>query len=86
MNSFFYWEFYTYAVKLLLTVTMAMLTSVSKQLQLLTALSILLFYTWSTLVSQPFQSRKLNRINSASVCTVLLFACFKLLLADVTPS
>lgn len=85
VSSFYYWEFYTYFVKALLVVVMAMF-NVSRHLRLLTAIVILGIYTSSTLASEPYQSRKLNYFNSASVLVVLFYALLKLVVVDVTPN
>ena len=79
-RGFHYWEFLVYVVKVLLTVAMAGVSNERRELPLMFAFMILIAYAGMTVVSEPYQSSFLNKFNMASIITVLLLACFKLLL------
>lgn len=86
VSSFYYWEFFTYLVKVSLVLVMAMQNSFSRHMRLLTAIVILAIYVFSTLASEPYQSRKLNRFNSGAMLVVLFYALLKLVMVDVSPN
>ena len=70
---------------MLLVVHMAVFREEKPELKILIAIVILLVYGVITHMSDPYQSKLLNRYNLLTIFTLITLACFKLMMMSNGP-